>query len=205
MILRDYYWYFTGALDNETCDKIIQTGLDMNPDLGQVGNSVNKDNASEAQGLKQIRNSDVSWIDQPWIYELIQPYIHEANMKSGWNFQWDYSQTPQFTVYRPGQYYDWHPDQNAEIYNEDAGPNFAGKYRKLSVTVSLNDGSDYDGGELEFEVGKHKGKTKTKICTEIKPRGSIVVFPSFVNHRVLPVTRGIRYSLVVWNLGYPFQ
>jgi len=44
-----------------------------------------------------------------------------------------------------------------------------------------------------------------KICTEILPRGSIVVFPSHVWHRVRPVTKGVRYSLVIWNLGYPFK
>lgn len=205
MILNDYYWYFTSALNDETCDKIMSKGLELNPDLAQVSKGIDTNNSSELQGLKQIRNSNVSWIDEPWLYEAIQPFIHEANTKSGWNFQWDYSQTAQFTMYQPGQYYDWHPDQNADVYDESAGESHNGKYRKLSVTVSLNDGSEYEGGELEFEMGKNKGKTITKLCTEIKPRGSIVVFPSFVHHRVLPVTSGVRYSLVMWNLGYPFR
>jgi len=44
-----------------------------------------------------------------------------------------------------------------------------------------------------------------RVCKEIKPKGSVVVFPSFVWHRVKPVTAGTRYSLVIWNLGWPFR
>ena len=85
-----------------------------------------------------------------------------------------------------------------------------GKIRKLSVTVSLNDPSEYDGGNLEFDFRNdfdfdRNRKHKIKECTEIRPRGSIIIFPSFVWHRVNPVTRGTRYSLVMWNLGWPFK
>ena len=48
-------------------------------------------------------------------------------------------------------------------------------------------------------------KRNTMICKEIRPKGSMVIFPSFVWHRVKPVTKGSRYSLVIWNLGRPFQ
>jgi PKHD-type hydroxylase len=71
----------------------------------------------------------------------------------------------------------------------------------------LSDPSDYKGGELEFNFN-HPLKSKKdniKKCTEILPRGSIVVFPSFVWHRVCPVEEGTRYSLVIWNLGHPFK
>ena len=78
------------------------------------------------------------------------------------------------------------------------------------MTISLSHPEEYEGGDLEFdlrnthdwELNKTKGILK---CTEIRPRGSIVVFPSFVWHRVAPVIRGTRYSLVVWNLGQPFR
>ena len=42
-------------------------------------------------------------------------------------------------------------------------------------------------------------------CTEIRPRGSVIVFPSFVWHRVKPVTKGVRYSVVAWYGGPPFK
>jgi PKHD-type hydroxylase len=65
---------------------------------------------------------------------------------------------------------------------------------------------DYEGGELEFDFrNMDPDKPTIRKCAEIKPRGSIVVFPSHVWHRVKPVTKGTRYSLVIWNLGYPFR
>ncbi len=82
-----------------------------------------------------------------------------------------------------------------------------GKIRKLSVTVSLSDPKDYKGGELEFDFrnGDPDKKPVIKKCTEILSRGSLVVFPGFVWHRVCPVKKGERNSLVIWNLGKPYK
>jgi PKHD-type hydroxylase len=80
-----------------------------------------------------------------------------------------------------------------------------GKIRKLSVTVSLSDPKNYKGGNLKFDFGPHSAGGRFHTCTEIRPRGSIIVFPSHVYHQVTPVTQGTRYSLVAWNLGYPFK
>ena len=82
-----------------------------------------------------------------------------------------------------------------------------GKIRKLSVTCNLSHPEDYQGGELEFhrnDVSKSK-KVNLYKCKEIASRGSIVVFPSFVYHKVYPVVKGKRYSLVMWNTGDPFK
>jgi PKHD-type hydroxylase len=85
-------------------------------------------------------------------------------------------------------------------------PWLVGKIRKLSVTVSLSDSNDYKGGELEFDFrnGEHGKISNIVECKEIKSKGSLVVFPSFVWHRVKPVTKGTRYSLVIWHCGLPF-
>ena len=75
--------------------------------------------------------------------------------------------------------------------------------RKLSVTVSLSDPKDYEGGFLQFDL-RNKGEINTSeviTCKEIMSRGSIVVFPSYTWHRVSPVTKGTRLSLVQWNFG----
>ena len=75
------------------------------------------------------------------------------------------------------------------------------------MTVSLTDPKKYQGGELEFDLRNQDPERarNTKLCTEILPKGSIVVFPSFVWHRVKPITKGVRYSLVIWNLGKPYR
>ena len=106
--------------------------------------------------------------------------------------------------YNLNQFYDWHCDSHPEPYRSN--DDFNGKIRKLSVTLSLSDPNDYEGGELEFCVGGRSPKERRQIeaCKGILPKGSLVVFPSFLYHRVQPVTSGKRYSLVIWNCGNPF-
>lgn len=79
------------------------------------------------------------------------------------------------------------------------------KVRKISMTVNLTNPDNYAGGNLKFDLGAHAGTKRYHICQEIRPTGSIIVFPSFLYHCVTPVTRGTRYSLVLWSLGKPFR
>ena len=142
-----------------------------------------------------------------WIYKEIQPYIHTANQSAGWNFQWDHSESCQFTKYTKGQFYDWHCDGWDQPYQREQEDPSHGKIRKLSVTVTLTDPKKYKGGELEFDFRNQDPDKKPNIhkCTEILPKGSLVVFPGFVWHRVCPVKSGERNSLVIWNLGQPYK
>mgnify|MGYP003668946578 FL=1 len=71
----------------------------------------------------------------------------------------------------------------------------------------MSDPKEYKGGELEFDfrnLDPDKSRKPIK-CKEILPKGSLVVFPSFVWHRICPVKKGSRHSLVIWNLGWPFR
>jgi len=97
-------------------------------------------------------------------------------------------------------------DSNIVWMNDPNDPSH-GKIRKLSVTVTLSDPKDYKGGELEFDFRNEdpNKKPNVKKCTEILPKGSLVVFPGFVWHRVCPVKKGSRYSLVIWSLGWPYK
>jgi PKHD-type hydroxylase len=211
MHLKDYYWYFKSALPDRICDDIINLGKEKKHQMALIGNASKKGlaNASkkEIKDVLKTRDSDIAWLDDLWIYNQVHPFIHAANESAGWNFEWDYSEACQFTKYKKGQYYGWHIDSWDGAYNKPEDKNLHGKIRKLSVTVSLSDPNDYEGGELEFDCRNERfGKKKNLLtCNEIKPRGSIVVFPSFVWHRVKPVTKGTRYSLVIWNIGNPFK
>ena len=71
----------------------------------------------------------------------------------------------------------------------------------------MSDPKDYKGGELEIDCRNLDPDKKQNVCSlqQIKSKGSLVVFPSFVWHRVKPVTKGSRYSLVIWSLGWPFK
>ena len=204
------YWYFKSALTPRFCDEVIKHGLSKSEEMAKTGNSNKKLSKQEIRDIKRIRNSNIVWLDQSWIYKEIHPYIHEANKNAGWNFDWDFSENCQFTKYKLNQFYDWHCDSYSKPYDDPSKKNMYGKIRKLSVTCQLTDGSEYEGGELEFDFRDYdpniRDESKHLIkAKEVLPKGSIVVFPSHVWHRVKPVTKGTRYSLVLWNLGYPFK
>jgi len=221
MNLKNYYYYFQSALPPRLVDDILAYGKQHQAEMAVTGGVTNKVNSGQKLSQKDIkniqkkRNSDIVWMNDRWIYKEVQPYLNQANEAAGWNFQWDWSESCQFTKYGVGQYYGWHCDSWEEPYqrkqNDDGTwPPDHGKIRKLSMTISLSDPNDYVGGNLEFDFRnqvdwERNKKAKIKSCDEIRPRGSIIVFPSFVWHRVAPVTSGTRYSLVMWSLGYPFR
>ena len=212
MNLQDYYYYFQNALTPRFCDELIKYGISQQEQLGVTGGQSKKIknkiplSEEDLKDLKKKRDSNIVWLNDTWIYKEIHPYIHQANKLAGWNFDWDWSESCQFTKYKLNQFYDWHCDAWEVPYNNPKESHTHGKIRKLSVTCSLSDPKNYEGGELEFDFRNlDPNISNTKECKEILPRGSIVVFPSHVWHRVKPVTKGTRYSLVIWNLGYPFR
>ena len=211
MNLTNYYWYFKSAVPSRICDEIVKYGKSLQDEMAVTGGFGDKKlNEKQIKDLKTKRDSNIVWMNDRWIYKEIQPYVHQANASAGWNFHWDYSESCQFTKYEKGQYYDWHCDGWDKPYQRQEGDPSNGKIRKLSVTVSLSDPKNYKGGELEFDFRNYdphmRDESKHKVqCKQILPKGSIIVFPSFVWHRVKPVTKGTRYSLVIWNLGYPFK
>jgi PKHD-type hydroxylase len=212
MNLQNYYYYFQNALTPRFCDELIKYGISQQEQLAVTGGQQEKIkkgqslNNDDIKDLKKKRDSNIVWLSDCWIYKEIHPYIHKANKLAGWNFDWDFSEACQFTKYKLNQFYDWHSDSwNAPYENQNNKDTF-GKIRKLSVTCSLSDPKDYKGGELEFDFrNMDPDKKSVRKCAEILPRGSVVVFPSHVWHRVKPVTKGTRYSLVIWNLGHPFK
>tara|TARA_R100001509_G_scaffold160642_1_gene128706 strand:- start:375 stop:1007 length:633 start_codon:yes stop_codon:yes gene_type:complete len=210
MNLVNYYWYFTSAVPAKICDDIIKYGLSQSEQMAITGGYENKKlSKDQIKNIKRKRNSDLVWLDEPWIYKELHPYIHKANKEAGWNFEWFRSEACQFTKYKLNQYYDWHSDSWNKPYHKPGAVDH-GTIRKLSMTCQLTDGSEYEGGELEFDFRNYDPHVRDELkhriqCKEILPKGSIIVFPSFVWHRVKPVTKGNRYSLVMWNLGYPFK
>jgi len=208
MNLTNYYWYFQSAVPSRICDEIVKYSKSIQDQLASTGGygDTKKLNQKQLKDLKKKRDSDIVWLNERWIYKEVQPYVHQANASAGWNFQWDFSESMQFTKYNKGQYYDWHCDGWDKPYHAPNQPNH-GKVRKLSVTLTLSDEKDYKGGELEFDfrnLDPDKPRKPVK-CKEILPKGSLVVFPGFVWHRVCPVKKGTRHSLVMWNLGWPFK
>lgn len=149
--------------------------------------------APEGRSIPQIRKSEVSWIDHnnetSWLYDKLA-YI--ARQLNGQFFDFDlygFVEHMQYTTYRPeGDHYTWHMDKGMV----NSAP------RKLSIVLQLSDPSEYDGGELQFF-------TQSEPIIAEKKMGLVYAFPSWIMHRVTPVTRGTRRSLVVWVAGPKFR
>ncbi len=144
-------------------------------------------------GDDSVRSSRVSWMtEHDWLRTLLFTYADWANQNA---FQVNIYRKAdiQFTEYHAaeGGHYDWHHD--VDWNNTD------GFDRKLSVTVQLSDPNDYEGGDFLF------GETESPKPELAKPKGTILVFPSYLKHTVTPVTKGVRKSLVAWFQGPKWQ
>jgi len=199
MELQNYYWCFQSALPHRICDDIVAYGKALKEETG-VTFGFDPDNMTPNQQkqLEQKRKSNVVWMNPQWIYRELHPLVHAANANAGWNYHWDWSESCQFTKYdgTKKQHYDWHTDAGTRI-------NKNGKIRKLSMTVALVDGSEYEGGDFEINMSS-PDKEEIHVIKQAKIKGSVTIFPSFVWHRVKPVTAGTRYSLVNWHQGNPY-
>lgn len=144
----------------------------------------------------EFRRSDVRWINHSKETELtdtIWYYVREAN-RNAFGFDVDYLTEIQFTEYHSTNLgkYDWHVDTfwaNSRCYD-----------RKLSVTIQLSDSSEYEGGDFQFDPTMPQMDP-----VAVRAKGTVIVFPSFLSHRVTPVTRGTRRSLVAWAEGPKFR
>jgi PKHD-type hydroxylase len=202
--LKYNYWCYRKALKKELCDKIISLCLKQNQRKANIAEEDDKEGRyALAEDAVKLRDCYISWINDPWIYDILNPFIHAANKKAGWNFQWDWNESSQFTVYNKNQFYGWHCDQLSTPYNDTNTENFNNKYRKLSLTLQLTSSSEYKGGDFQFKWFDY-GKVKINQLKNGRELGTLIIFPSFLWHQVTPVTEGTRQSLVNWSIGKPF-
>ena len=209
MILENYYWLFPKAVPERICNEIISFGKSCQEEQALVGKYKRdmKLNKKDIRDLKKKRDSQVVWLKERWVWNLIEPFVHEANRLAGWNFQWDYSEPSQFTKYNKNQYYGWHADSWPKAYDNVGGEDH-GKIRKITSMLMLSDKSEYEGGD--FEVDTRQEDPDIKKNTTVKKvdyaeKGTLICFPAFLWHRVKPVTKGTRYSMPTWHLGEPFK
>lgn len=183
----NYYWYqnvFTAEeltlLEKELDNLKVQAAR-----LGNEGEESDPD----------IRTSRVNWIPtEPkweWLYSKIVNLSAEAN-SSLWNFDLNAAdELIQYTEYHSSEngHYTWHTD---------FGPDYM-SHRKISITIQLSDTDEYTGGDLQLWTGGNEPLTAPR------GKGVMVLFPSYMLHRVSPVTEGIRKSLVLWVGGSHFK
>ena len=186
------YWYWNNIIPFEICQKLINLGKEWKQ-------ADTFESAEKGESLDDTRKSDIAWVNDQWVYDLISPYMRSANEQAGWKYDIVGVEDCQITRYTKDGFYTWHMDglgSHSEVFDDPNNKFLYGYTRKLSMSVILN--SDFEGGEFELAFLKKKDQVPAVL-----PSGSVIVFPSSMHHRVAPVTKGTRYSLVAWFVGPP--
>ena len=176
------YGYVKKAFTVEECNKIIEYGNSKQ----EIEGTIEKTNLNYS-----VRKSKIAWLPQEeqsqWIYQKLADCIYEAN-KAFFNFDlWGMAEDLQFTKYEVGSVHKAHIDLS-----------YKQRIRKLTVVVQLTDEKEYDGGELNLMYQPYP-------VSMDKTQGTLIIFPSYTLHEVMPLTRGKRYSLVSWVTGNQFK
>ena len=195
---QQWYWFKEG-LSQEEVKRIIQMASELPVHRATtIGNDGVPREVNDPNG---IRSSMVKWIPQDrdwdWLYKRLVGFAEEANNN---RWQCDLHSAPesiQYTEYYAHEngHYDWH---------QDIGPGPLPSRRKVSITIQLSDSDEYEGGELQITSG---GEASDNWGAQTCPRGRgvAVLFPSYMMHRVSPVTKGTRRSLVLWVGGSHYK
>ena len=170
----------------EQCQLIINAGRSEPVQNGQVGGG--------AAGVvdTKTRTSHISWIPfnkMPEMYSTLEQIVNKTNNN---HFGFDgvkITEQAQYTEYPAGGFYDWHIDSDINGVNEPP-------VRKISMTCLLSHESEFEGGGLELMSDGKIARPK---------QGQAIFFASYIRHRVIPITKGVRKSLVMWFGGPSFK
>ena len=179
---QNYYFFEKGFTDEEL-DKIYK-------DVANI-QFINAGTGPENNQDKSIRSSSVKWVPKDkewgWLYDKMMAMIIEAN-DNVWNFDL-------YSVLDDIQYTEYHATNDGHYgWHQDIGPG-ALSTRKVSITVQLSGPDEYEGGDLEYWKGGQD------IQKAPRGKGVVFIFPSYMMHRVTPVTKGVRRSFVLWVGG----
>jgi len=172
------------------CKMIIEAGREEPKQDASIGNT---DKAIKGGVIDtKTRTSHISWIPFKKMGDMYKDIEKIMKTTNGNHFGFDgmtITEMAQYTEYPEGGFYDWHVDNDVNMQHEPP-------VRKISMTLLLSPESEFEGGDLELQAEGKIAKIK---------QGQAIFFASFIRHRVKPVTRGRRQSLVMWFGGTPFK
>ena len=195
--MNQWWQMWCGYFSIEQCQKIIELGSDLAIEDGNIGHG------GPTALNKTSRRSKVGWFNRrtevyQWIFRQLENSFQFANVNA-FNFDLTYFREIQFTEYDESYEgkYDWHEDCTWCRSHPTR--------RKLSICVQLSAPATYEGGNLELNTDQLGGEDQAPDVEQLRQQGTTMVFPSFLRHRVTPITSGKRYSLVSWYEGPPFR
>lgn len=175
-------WYIK-EIPTHLCDLAVNDFLTIPPQDASMGHDGEIKN-------HQYRNTTIRFV-QPghWFSYILHGFAKEANSICRWNYNINGYQDIQFAEYAIDQHYDWHTDFFPLAESEID--------RKISIVCLLSDPSEFEGGKLELKLySTYEAPLK---------KGSVIVFPSMIEHRVTPVVSGLRRTATVWMNGPRFK
>ena len=176
------YWLIEKYIPDYICDEIIKNHNDFSISTLHDG-----------AVMDDYRKSGVCWIKEPFYKNLVFDIITRTNRDSDLNFKLECLEDLQLTRYvAPDGHYDFHIDGDGH-----SRKNIDDSVRKLSMSCLLTDPSEFEGGNFQLQTSATPYNIKLA-------KGDIIMFPSYVLHRVSPVTKGTRHSLVAWAHGSAF-
>jgi PKHD-type hydroxylase len=179
------FYVFENMFTDEEIEIIKEYGNNLEMRDGKVNGGANDLNTT-------VRKSEIGFfgVDEntQWIFDRIAQHVLIANEEM-WGFDLiGFGDSIQFTkYYEDGGHYDWHADIGSTV-----------PHRKISIVVQLSEENEYEGGNLQFNIGPYYPQAP-------KTKGTGVIFPTYMLHRVTPVTEGTRMSLVSWISGPNFK
>lgn len=183
--LLNWYWFERGFSIDEI-NRTLELTAKFNYEEAVTFGTDSPNDEIRKSRLKWINNSHT---DAKWLYSKVLDLVKIANSNL-WNF--DLISSPESI-----QYTEYHDGGGHYGYHVDIGPGSA-SHRKVSLVVQLSDPSEYEGGEFEILRGMNPEKLPNN-------QGAVLLFPSYLLHRVTPVTKGVRRSLVLWVGGSAFR
>lgn len=192
------FYVFPRAVKPDVCDQIVK---DCKQNILKKASIHGFD--KKGRDDPKIRKTSVYFIadEKNKINELAWHFLREAN-KVQFHYDLTYFQAIQFAEYQNGGFYGWHQDASGIEPNNET--------RKLSLTLVLSKPDNFEGGELQFYNGDRPMEdmgeiTAEQVTNDIKAQGSVICFDSRDFHRVTPVTKGVRHSIVCWTVGPNFK
>ena len=171
----------------EQCQMVINAGRSEPKQNASVGGREGKSGIDT-----ETRTSHISWIPFSKTTEMYKDIEKVIKTTNGNHFGFDgmqITEMAQYTEYPEGGFYDWHIDSDTHFAHEPS-------VRKISMTLLLSPDNEFEGGDLEIMKEGQAAKLK---------QGHAIFFASFIRHRVTPVIRGNRKSLVMWFGGPPLR
>lgn len=177
--------FYEGFFNPQEVDKIRNLWSSENEvDATLSGGGKTTDETLRKTKLTFIKDSE----ENIWLYQKIGQLGIQCNHERYGYDLLGFHHELQLARYGEGDFFDWHLDFGAgEI-----------SHRKLSVSVQLSNSDEYEGGDLQFMINQ-------KVINAPRTKGTVVVFPSFIMHRVTPITKGVRQSIVAWLAGPPYR